>query len=597
MASKELDASVVDPQREMVEYEFGLKEDHAPGFTPYHHYPGTSTQIVQAPPAKATTYSAPPATPVFVAPLRAILHRSSSEPAFQAQDNQYYAPEPTFKVPDHYSYTPHFELPVETEKPPKNAEQEEIFRKSYAQPPPYPQWHAPAPQNPYPPPQKYRNSTGPSFRPRPEYRKERQQRKQTFTQLGESYASLFQRLRQLDVLRPIELKLPNPPPKNLDYSLRCAYCSDAPGNDTEKCWHLKSAIQELIDTNQIMVQSPEAPNINQNPLPAHAETHMIEIVYKDGDPEKPSKSVMIIRASEAKQGMPKVVVPRAASKPFIIVEGARIDPIIIKHVTQQPINNTKAVPWNYKQVIVTYKGKEVEEEVNETQGLTRLGRCFTPEELRKAEPFKDNPIPVKNPVTEEEAKEFLRKMKVQDYSIVEQLRKTPAQISLLSLLIHSDEHRRALMKILNEARVPDMITVNHLEKIANKIFEANRITFSDDELPLEGTKHNRALYLTVKCEDLWSRGGKDSIGDIMLELTIGLVEFTMEFQVLDVAVSYNLLLGRPWIHVAKAVPSSLHQMAKFKWDRQEIVVHGDENLCAYNDTSVPFIEAEYDKGP
>ncbi|XP_070035587.1 uncharacterized protein [Nicotiana tomentosiformis] len=92
-------------------------------------------------------------------------------------------------------------------------------------------------------------------------------------------------------------------------------------------------------------------------------------------------------------------------------------------------------------------------------------------------------------------------------------------------------------------------------------------------------------------------GGKDSISDIMLELSVGPVEFTMKFQVLDVAVSYNLLLGRPWIHAAKAIPSSLHQMVKFEWDRQEIVVHSDENLSAYNDTIVPFIEVEDDKGP
>lgn len=233
---------------------------------------------------------------------------------------------------------------------------------------------------------------------------------------------MFQRLRQLDVLRPIESKLPNPPPRNLDYSLRCAYCSDTPGHDTEKCWHLKRAIQELIDTNQIMVQSPEVPNINQNPLPAHAEMHMIEIVHKDGEPEKYSKSVMMIQASEsnlakipavtnamssidegltdklskpnakppvsvmkgfpddveAKPGKPKEIVPGVASKPVIIVQGARIAPVVIKPVTQLPMNNIKVVPWNYKQVIVTYKGKEVEEEVNETGGLPHSERCFTP---------------------------------------------------------------------------------------------------------------------------------------------------------------------------------------------------------------------------
>nr|XP_016474738.1 PREDICTED: uncharacterized protein LOC107796470 [Nicotiana tabacum] len=208
--------------------------------------------------------------------------------------------------------------------------------------------------------------SGPRISPhQPDYRRERQQRKETFTPLGESYASLFQRLRQLDVLRPIEPKIPNPPPKNLDYSLRCAYCSDAPGHDTEKCWHLKRAIQELIDINEIMVHSPDAPNINQNPLPAHAETHMIEIVRKDGEPKNSSKSFMMIRASEgnsfkapdstkampltvegvteklrtlnvkppvlvvevppddvgASQEKPKVFVPGIPSKPIIVVEG------------------------------------------------------------------------------------------------------------------------------------------------------------------------------------------------------------------------------------------------------------------------------------
>ncbi|XP_070049510.1 uncharacterized protein [Nicotiana tomentosiformis] len=406
------------------------------------------------------------------------------------------------------------------------------------------------------------------------------------------------------------------------------------GHDTEKCWHLKRAIQDLIDTNQIVVQNPEAANIKQNPLPAHAETHMIEIVHKDGEPKNSSKSVMMIRASEsnpvkapdsvkamsltvegvleklstlnvkpsvlvvkrppidveANQEKQKVVVPGVPGKPVVIVEGARITPVIIKPVTQLPMVDTKAVPWNYKQVIVTYKGKAVEEEVNETGGLTRSGRYFTPEELRKAKPFKDGHIPVKKPVTKEETEEFLKKMKMQDYSI-----------------------------------------------IANKIFEANMITFSDDELPMEGTENNQALYLTAKCEDSavsrvlvdngssanicplstlqklkigterihmnnvcvrgFDGGGKDFVGDIMLELSIGPVEFTMEFQVLDVAVSYNLLLGRPWIHAAKAIPSSMHQMVKFKWDRQEIVVHGDKNLSAYHDTIVPFIEVEDDKGP
>ncbi|XP_070045058.1 uncharacterized protein [Nicotiana tomentosiformis] len=727
MTSKELDTGVVDPPREVVESESELKEEvyrlkhqmaemyqawvrghpppsfpanysenpafipplsqaqdpitidlspqHAPGFTPYHHYPGTSSQTFHAPPAKTTAYPALTSAPVFVAPPRATLHRSSSEPAFQAPNTQYYGPEPTFKVADPYSRAPRFEPLVKTEKPSQNVEQDEMFRKvksleqslknmqgigsqvsvAYKDLCLFPDVQLPAgfkmpkfdPYDGHGDPVAHLRGFCSNMRGAGG-KDELLMAYFSQSLSGAALECLFQRLRQLDVLRPIEPKIPNPPPRNLDYSLRCAYCSDAPGNDIEKCWHLKRAIQELIDTNQIVVQSPEAPNINQNPLPAHAETHMIEIVHKDGEPKNSSKSVMMIRASEnnpikaldsakaislmikgvsekpstlnvkpsvlvvkgppvdveANQERQKVIVPGVPGKPVIIVEGARVTPVIIKLVTQLPMVDTKAIPWNYKQVIVTYKGKEVEEEVNGTGGLTRSGRCFTPEELRKTKPSKDGHIPVKKPVTEEEAEEFLKKMKMQDYSIVEQLRKTPAQISLLSLLIHSDEHRKALMKILNEAHVPDKITVNHLEKIANKIFEANRITFSDDELPIEGTEHNRALYLTVKCEDSavsrvlvdngssanicplstlqklkigterihinnvcvrgFDGGGKDSVGDIMLNLSIGPVEFTMEFQVLDVA---------------------------------EIVVHGDENLFDYNNTIVPFIEVEDDKGP
>ena len=43
--------------------------------------------------------------------------------------------------------------------------------------------------------------------------------------------------------------------------------------------------------------------------------------------------------------------------------------------------------------------------------------------------------------------------------------------------------------------------MNQLEKVAHKIFKVNRVTFSDDELPVEGTEHNKALHLTVKCEE------------------------------------------------------------------------------------------------
>ncbi|XP_019260543.1 PREDICTED: extensin-like [Nicotiana attenuata] len=72
--------------------------DSSPGFPIYQHYQSTTSQTPPAPPPKPVLYPPPPATPVFVASLPATLHRSSSEPLFQAHDNQYYPRSPLSKL-------------------------------------------------------------------------------------------------------------------------------------------------------------------------------------------------------------------------------------------------------------------------------------------------------------------------------------------------------------------------------------------------------------------------------------------------------------------------------------------------------------------
>ncbi|XP_069154644.1 uncharacterized protein [Solanum lycopersicum] len=56
---------------------------------------------------------------------------------------------------------------------------------------------------------------------------------------------------------------------------------------------------------------------------------------------------------------------------------------------------------------------------------------------------------------------------------------------------------------------------------------------------------------------------------------MGPAEFSAQFQVLDIDTSYNLLLGRPFIHMAGDVPSTLHQMMKLVWRNEELVIHGE----------------------
>ncbi|XP_075081697.1 uncharacterized protein LOC107789346 [Nicotiana tabacum] len=222
-------------------------------------------------------------------------------------------------------------------------------------------------------------------------------------------------------------------------------------------------------------------------------------------------------------------------------------------------------------------------------------------------------------------------MKTVDYEVIDQPRKSPSQVSLLSLLISSNEHQKVLIKTLNKAYVPIETTVEQLERMEEQFFEVNQISFSRNDLPPEGAARNKALHLIVKCEGCYVKrvmldGGsrvnicpiltlqrmeigierintnnicacafdgikRDIIGEIDLILTIGPVDFEVTFQVLDMDTSYNFLLGRHWIHAAGTVPSALHQMVKFEHEDQEIVVHGEDEQLIYRGLSVLCLEA------
>jgi hypothetical protein len=54
-----------------------------------------------------------------------------------------------------------------------------------------------------------------------------------------------------------------------------------------------------------------------------------------------------------------------------------------------------------------------------------------------------------------------------------------------------------------------------------------------------------------------------AIGEVELPIKIGPHIFSIEFHIIDTKSYYAMLLGRPWIHAAGAVPSSLHQKVKY----------------------------------
>ena len=241
-------------------------------------------------------------------------------------------------------------------------------------------------------------------------------------------------------------------------------------------------------------------------------------------------------------------------------------------------------------------------------------------------------LEVNKPVTEEETNEFLKLMKHSEYCVVDQLKKNPAKISIMFLILSSEPHRNALQKVLNEAYVPQDIEQRTMEHLVGRIHASNYLYFTEDELDAEGTCHNKPLYITVRCKDCligkvlidngsalnvlprhmlnempvdpshmqpsvimaraYDGSPRQVLGPIEVELAVGPQVFLVTLQVMDIHPSYSMLLGRPWIHAAGAVTSSLHQCLKYIANGVLVTVKAEEAISMMKNVAVPFIEAE-----
>ncbi|KAA3484369.1 hypothetical protein EPI10_006455 [Gossypium australe] len=221
-----------------------------------------------------------------------------------------------------------------------------------------------------------------------------------------------------------------------------------------------------------------------------------------------------IHTTEGELTNQKVNYPRVIiSRPRNTEGGTQITP---KVIIQRPVSflykDNKVVPWNYncnittpKVIITTSTSKEVQREGFYTQNGKRYDSVNIKTEPAKA---KDVPIELEEgldnlvnvPMKKKEAKEFLKFLKHSEYSVVKQLHKQPARISVLALLLSSEVHREALMKVLNETYVTKDISVNKLDRLVSNISADNFISFSDDEIPPRGMGSTKALYITTRCK-------------------------------------------------------------------------------------------------
>lgn len=88
-----------------------------------------------------------------------------------------------------------------------------------------------------------------------------------------------------------------------------------------------------------------------------------------------------------------------------------------------------------------------------------------------------------------------------DFKIIDQLNQTPSKISILSLLLSCEAHRKALLEVLNTAHVMQDTTVSQFVDGVANITTSRYLGFNEAGLPPKGNAQNKALHISVTCTD------------------------------------------------------------------------------------------------
>ncbi|XP_058784234.1 uncharacterized protein LOC131659005 [Vicia villosa] len=480
-------------------------------------------------------------------------------------------------------------------------------------------------------------------------------------------------------LGPMPPPLPGKASPRFNPNERCEFHANSPGHTLEKCWAFRHKVQDLIESGAIAFDKP---NVKTNPMPHHDGTvNTIEVVTKQELVQQRSSPIdslkryllargFILEHNEAfkdtlqrlmDQGLiqlkehleeeyvamlernESLIIPTQGAKKPLIIPYSKAPVIIptqgntriIPVRAPYPMDKMKAVPWEYNS-----STNVAVSNIIGPGGMTRSGRIFkttqsnenlAPASNRTAATPTEEGSPKDKAAANKDAEEFLALIKKSDYRVVDQLQQTPSKISLLSLLVHSEKHRDALMKILNAAHVTKDITVNQFDGMVANLTAGACLGFSDHELPPQGKEHNKALHISIQCgkahlsrvlidtgsslnvmpkatldkidlEGLVVRpsrlvvnaidGSQSPVfGEVDLPVVVGPHTFCINFQVMEIEPAYTCLLGRPWIHAAGAVTSTLHQKVKFVDGNSIVIVNGEEDIFVSNLDSYRYIEA------
>ncbi|XP_077232197.1 uncharacterized protein LOC143867362 [Tasmannia lanceolata] len=352
-----------------------------------------------------------------------------------------------------------------------------------------------------------------------------QKPRKEFTPLPYTPSSIMRNLIRDDV---IELLPPRPPPDPLPRGFRedqfCQY-HQGPGHHTDRCIALRYRIEKLLAVGDLVL--PE-PNVTRNPLPRHTAPPPPEIgAISDDKPFvdptslicaiTPATPYVLNFEEEEEECLAEPVINHTARIPYVFQpneEDQVIYPCVYQNV-ESTVHQVARTPYVFQpdeedqeaRIPYVFQPDEGDHEVrpyifqpneedleivcDEVRHVTRGERVFKPAELR-----------VENPAELARALElFKSKSDEEDENLLRQLKKTQANISIWGLLMNSAKHREVILRELNAAKVSVDITPDQLVGLVAMARVSKTLSFTDEDLTLEGRNHSRQLRVTVFCNE------------------------------------------------------------------------------------------------
>ncbi|XP_058774215.1 uncharacterized protein LOC131648479 [Vicia villosa] len=272
-------------------------------------------------------------------------------------------------------------------------------------------------------------------------------------------------------------KFVNTASPNYDPKATCAYHSNATGHNVDNCWALRNKVQDMIEAGEIEFEALENPNVITAPMTKHDKTvnAIMDTIYIRDVRELSTPLLEIKR---------KLI--QASLFP-----GCDLDCYYCARLPNDCENLKRRIQkWMDRRTIMFEKIPSIENlyegNIAGISKVTRSGRVFSPEispnntssvvtitpsaDARGKGPFHEPEAGIGNS-SSEDTNEFLKI-----------IRKT-----------------KDMKKFLEDAHVPQEISVNQLKKCIENLTTENYLGFSDADLSPSGKNHNKALHISIEC--------------------------------------------------------------------------------------------------